>query len=219
MKLTYLIAIATCGLSSFTAQGASLVLDSFTEGDHFLSHDDDLEAVAAVTTPFGTSRRTTLGIPRLAPGTTVASTLSTTDGTLGFVVDGVSSISRPLSLRMSYRYGGPFSLLGYSAFEFDISALSGSGSLIVELGSQSTYRPTANRIALTGPGTVSVPFSELNFGSNGSIESFSALHFTVEAETEEFSMTLDEIRVVPEPSTTVLSMPLALTLLLRRRRT
>lgn len=153
-------------------------------------------------------------------GAVVTSTLDDSLDTLSFMVDGLSSIAaRPLDLRLTYSQGGPFSILGYSAFEFDLSALTGSGFLIVELGSATdVYGPATNRIALSGPGVVSVPFSELNFGTNGGIDSFSSLHFTFEADTEQFSMTLNEIRVVPEPSVVALTMPFLLTILLCRRR-
>jgi hypothetical protein len=149
----------------------------------------------------------------------MTSTLSTATGTLDLVVNGMSLESSPLTLQMSYFNGGPYSLLGFSAFEIDISSLTGVGNLIVELGNASdSYGPTTNRITMTGSGTISVPFSELNFATNGSTASFSAMHFTFEAASEEFSMTLGEVRVVPEPSVVALTLPFALTLLLRRHR-
>lgn len=219
MNNILLRAAAICLLFGTSVNGASIVVDSFTEGDHFLSIDGARGTAALVTSPFGSTRATRISNRLAAPGTVMTSTLSTTGGTLDFVVDGMGLESQPLDLRMSYVGGGPFSLLGYSAFELDILAFSGSGSLIVELGNQTdVYGPTTNRIALAGSGTVIVPFSELNFGTNGSIASFSSMHFSFEAGSEEFSMTLGEIRVVPEPSIIMLALPFWVTILIRRRR-
>jgi hypothetical protein len=111
-------------------------------------------------------------------------------------------------------------LLGYDAFEFDFSSLSGTGFLIAEIGSPSaTYPPdTTNRIALGASGVVTLPFSELNYGDSSTIGSFHSIHFVFEADSQEFSFGLNEIRVVPEPSAWLLIGSGAGALLLRRHR-
>ena len=50
-----------------------------------------------------------------------------------------------------------------------------------------------------------------------SLDSFSVLRFIFEARSPEFSFTLDEIRLVPEPSAALLSLMAAASLLSIRR--
>jgi hypothetical protein len=110
-------------------------------------------------------------------------------------------------------------LLGYDAFEFDFTSLEGTGFLVVELGSPSAvYGPEANRVAIDTAGVVTLPFSQLNFANNGTLGSFDVITFTFEAESQEFSMTVNEIRAVPEPSVLALATSFLVTILLRRRR-
>jgi hypothetical protein len=200
--------------------GATLLLDSFNEGSYNLSYSGQLNATSTISSPLGSRRDARLNNRDAIAGAVVTSTLDDTLGTLSFSVNGLSSNTlRPLDLRMSYSQGGPFSILGYSAFELDFSSVTGAGFLIIELGSETAiYGPSAYRISINNPGTVSVPFSNLNFGTNGSINSFNALHFTFEAATEQFSMSLNEIRVVPEPSSFLLFLVGVVGTTLHRRR-
>lgn len=200
---------------------ATLVVDSFAQGPFSLSLSGPVTNNSTIASPFGSDRSATISERLAASGATMTSTLDDSAGLLSLSIDGQSTLaSRPLDLRLQYSGGGPFSLLGYNAFEFDFSNLSGSGFLIVELGGGSTavYGPSTNRISLNTSGVTTVPFSALNFGTSGSIASFTSLHFTFEADTEQFSMTLNDIRVVPEPSVIALAMPFLLTILLRRQR-
>lgn len=217
---TLTLFLSLLALPCHLSQASTIVIDSFNEGSFNLSFGGDLTNTSSVSSPLGDERRSRINDREAMQGAIVTSTLNDSAGTLAFAVDGLSTDStRPLDLRVTYSQGGPFSILGYDAFELDFSALTGTGFLLVELGSRSdVYGPTANRIDLNGPGVVTVPFSELNFGTNGSIDSFSSLHLTFEADTEQFSMTLNEIRVVPEPSVVALTMPFLLTILLSRRR-
>lgn len=221
MKPMFSAALLGAIILAGAAQGASLILDSFTEGEHFLSLGGRTGTGMPITGPAVTNRSSTLSVREAAPGTTMTSTLSTTAGTLDFFVDGVSINSRPLNLRLGYRMISPlpFSFSGYSALEFDFSAMSGTGHLIVELGSGSDiYGPETHRILLNEPGTVLVPFDQLNFGAGGSVDSFLFMHFAFEAASEQFSFTLDEVRAVPEPSSAALMAGFGVFLLTARRR-
>jgi len=220
MKMSKILIFAILALLTRLSEASTIVVDSFTEGPYNLSYGSDLNNTSAVSSPLGSSRFSRINDREAIAGAVVTSTLDDSLGTLNFAVDGLSSnAARPLDLRLAYSQGGPFSIVGYSAFEFDFSAVTGAGFLIIELGSATAvYGPTTNRINLGGPGVVTVPFSQLNFGTNGSINSFNSLHFTFEAATEEFSISMNEIRVVPEPSVIALVMPFLLTILLGRRR-
>jgi hypothetical protein len=187
--------------------GSTLVLDTFTEGEFRLSPEDPKTA-SLITGPIGTTRDAAISGRLATQDTILESTLSTVAGQLSFFVDGVSRIDpRRLDLCLSYVLGGSYNLLGYNAFEFEFSSLSGVGFIIVELGRASDlYGSEVPRVRVDSAGTLTFPFEALAFGTAGSVESFEGLHITFEAESEQFSFTLDEIRIVPEPNLLGLAM-------------
>jgi hypothetical protein len=189
------------------AQATTFVLDTFTTGPFALSESGSFSDSDRINSPLGNNRDVRINRGLAAPGTTMTTTLDTGSGTVSLNFNGQSlSVNNPLDFRAVYSIGGPFSLLGSTAFELDFSELSGSGFLITELGGviASSHGPSTSRIALNGPGTVVVPFSELNFSPSGSIDDFSSTLFVFEADSQAFAFTLDEIRVVPEPSSVLL---------------
>lgn len=197
--------------------GSTLVLDSFSSGDFVLDQNSP-GFTSAITGPIGSQRHSLVSSRVFSPGTTSQATLNSSIGILSFEVDGTSLDSRPLELALTYAPGGPFSLLGYDALVFDFASVSGSGFIIVELGSPSdTYGPEVPRVPIDSAGSITFPFSELTFGTGGSVDSFNALQITFEAETEQFSFTLNEVRAVPEPSAVYLA-GIGVLCLLRRRR-
>ena len=116
-------------------------------------------------------------------------------------------------------YGGPGvrSIQGCTAFVLGFSELSGVGSLYIELGS-SDGLSGIQRIDLTAPGDVHYPVTSLRIDPFRSLDSFDVLHFRFESRSPEFSFTLDEIRLVPEPSAALLALAAGAGLLARRRR-
>lgn len=219
MPINALIVGAAMACLCPLANAAMSVLDSFVEGEHLLIAGENSSTSAAVSSAFGTKRVTT--ITRFVPlGTTVTSALVQGSGTLQFEASGTSiADDRPLEMRLHYLDGGPYSLEGYSAFELDVAIIGGTGNLIIELGSETAiYGPEIARIPINSAGTIIVPFSEVNFGPAGSLNSFYAMHFTFEAVTEEYALTLNEIRVVPEPSNAALVAASSLGLVAMRRR-
>lgn len=201
------------------ATAAVLVLDSFTEDDFALSLAGEISAVSEITSPLGSLRVSRISRREAVLGTVLSSTLLSSLGNLSFFAEGGSNSFIPLNLQISYRNGGPFSIMGYDHFEFEFSQIQGQGNLIIELGNPSDiYGPTAHRLSLSSSGIVSVPFDQLNFGSGGSIGSFSSLNIRFEAVSPEFSFTLEEIRLVPEPSALLLVGVAGMALSLRRAR-
>jgi hypothetical protein len=182
---------------------AVLSVDSFDQGGFTISTEAGAESGVGeeVALPFGSGRLIRVN-PRIAtPGSVMTATLAPIAGTLSFHAAGSSMVAHaPLDLRQTYVEGGPYSILGFSGFLFEFSDVQGVGTLIVELGSGSAvYSPETHRVPITGPGLLFYSFDDLNFGFGGSVESFSAMHFVYEALSPEFSFTLDEIRLVPEP--------------------
>jgi hypothetical protein len=195
--------------SVVTAQSAVFVVDSFTEGPFDLSSEDDTGSGSAISSPFGLIRSTNLGSRRAAEGTIVTSTLNRRGSSVVTNFDGPNRLPGfPLTFGLSYSLGGPYSLLGSNAFELDFGRVSGVGSLIVELGGSSEtfgadiFRNTIDRGSSRG--TLTVPFSDLNFLEGNTLGSFDELSFTFESVSEQFFFELNEIRVVPEPSSFLL---------------
>jgi hypothetical protein len=190
----------TCLLGQ--ARAATVVLDTFQEGAHQLAVGIDSSDSEIIDSPMGFTVRATRINRIVPPETTVTSTLSQPSAAVEFRAAGMGiAINDPPQMRIGYVEGGPYSLSGYSAFELDVAVIAGRGNLIIELGSQTDiYGPETRRIPINTSGVVTVPFGEVNFGPTGSLDSFYAMHFTFEAATEEYELTLSEIRVVPEPA-------------------
>lgn len=195
------------------------VLDSFTEGPFSISISGSTSASDSITSPFGETRSAGVTSRQAMAGGTVTSTLDDSLGTLAFNVDALPSGSGAIDLRLSYTGGGPYSLLGFSALEFDFSAVTGTGSLLVALDyAEAVYGLSLFRVPLNSTGTTVFDVSDITLGSGASLGDFDSMQIIFEADTEQFAFTLNEIRAVPEPSVTLLTLSLFLTTLLRRRR-
>ena len=91
------------------------------------------------------------------------------------------------------------------------------GTLCIELAG-STRVFNAHRVDLTGPGEVHYPISDLYQGAGHTLDSINVLTFRFESRSPQFSSTLDEIRLVPEPSGAALTQTAGAGLLALRRR-
>lgn len=208
-------------LSGPLAASATIVVDSFTNGPFSLDMHlgpGSASKVLDPVGPLGTSRR--VAVPQPARYVhLMRSTLDPGGGgsmSLDFQMD-TGEPPAPYILTASYRGGGPYSILGQTAFEFDFSSISGVAQMIIILGGQFDPGPTTIRTAISGPGMLSVPISAVNYGTNGALDSFSELHFMFETSTDSVSFALDEIRVVPEPSMLALFAVGSLAFLVRYR--
>ncbi len=148
----------------------------------------------------------------------MTSTLNSAAGTLTFVVNGTPlGPNAPLALQLVYSAGGPYDITGCTGFILGFSELSGVGSLYVEVGSSDGI-VGEHRVDLTGPGDVFYSVADVKPNSIHTVDSFNILRFVFEARSPEFSFTLDEIRLVPEPSGALPALAAGAGLLVRRRR-
>ena len=111
------------------------------------------------------------------------------------------------------RYGfssGHYDILAYDAFVLDFSRVLGRGILRISVKTQNVDVP------VNTPGLLRVPLEM--FGNPGEFHDVYGVEFTFRPTTPEFSFTLAEISLVPEPSALLLGMLGAPLLLLRRRR-
>ena len=133
-------------------------------------------------------------------------------------VSGISpSPTFPHALELVYQRGGPNNITGCTDFILGFSELSGVGSLYIEFGS-SEGSAGIHRVDLTGAGDILFPVANVRPSASNSVDSFNILHFIFEARSTEFSFTLNEIRLVPEPSGALLALAAGAGLLARRRR-
>lgn len=198
----------------------TLLVDDFSEGDLALSLGGTTSGNSTVVGEFGTLRSARIRARNSVPGTTLTSTFLGSNGYSTFALDeaGLTASIPPPGLHLAYGGAGTRSLLGSSGFEFDFRNVQGAGFLLIEVGGETVKTSSSLRVPLIGPGTLRVPLDMVNLGTGGSLDAFSALHFDFHAQTTEFSFTLDQIRVVPEPSVLLLLSALSLTVFTRRRR-
>ena len=199
------------------SKGALLVIDSFDQGAVNLSIDGSVQDTQNGIGDRGVQRYMAL-IPAdrdAAPETTVTASVDPLNPGLSFTVDGFAILPRLLlDLRVQYGRDSRLLLAGYSAFEFEILSVSGSGNLILDMGTLAPNDSDVTVIELTGPGIVRVPFSEVVFDPNQP----SLIGFSVQARSGQFSVKLGQFSAIPEPSQFLMSaVGLSVALMMRRR--
>jgi hypothetical protein len=220
MKAGVLRAGAVWIVSTSLAASAVTVIDSFDSGSLFLSLGGVSGKALAIATPFGTSRSARLDTRRAPAGAVMAATFAPSGGgSLSFFADRTGSPEGVGLMRMntSYSGGGIYRFSGFSALELEFADVIGSGFVIVEVGTGRDPGPMSHRLAVDAAGVLRVPLEQVNEDGFWSVESFHALHFTFESDSDVFSFTLNEIRAVPEPSAALFAL-VGVGALMRRRR-
>lgn len=199
-----------------TGRAAVSIVDTFDQGGFSTFSPGGLQIDETVNLPLGTRRFAALSTSGLSPDAAMISTLTSSAGKLTFFATGTSTFF-PLSLTLVY--GGPalHNIAGCTDFILGFSELSGVGTLYIELGG-STGVGGVVRVNLTGPGEVNYPVSDVYEGAGHTLDSFNVLTFRFESRSPEFSFTLDDIRLVPEPSAALLALAAGAGLRARRRR-
>jgi hypothetical protein len=217
--LRYLI-IAICLLSSHVpkAISATLLVDSFDQASYFT---DNLGHFSQnVSLPLANRRSPALrGCPAPDSGAIMESRLDAGTGKLSLFVSGAPVGNHPLcplGLSIAYNDNTIHDITGYTGFILGFSNMSGVGYMYVEVGGQD-LQAQVNRINLTGAGDFFYPLDQVYENVGFTKDSFNILIFTFQATSPEFSFTLDEIRLVPEASSSALLG--ATLLLLGSRRT
>ena len=211
MKFSKLLSCVLVGTLLFatSADSAVMVVDSFSEGGFELKFDGPAD-----------QRDVLLGgflDQRLAAGSGYkdwGAVLSTATGRLLYSVNLRGAPDGGNWFGLAYTSSaGFFSLLGAEGFSLNVTETVGAGELVVSIGET----PRDNiRIPIAGPGSYFYPIS--NIVSGGPLDSALQVQFRFIAKTADFSITLDEITLVPEPSTVALAGIAAAGLLRRRRR-
>lgn len=199
-----IICLACCP----TTGAAATVIDSFNSGSVLIGFaNDTLDHDAIVSTVVNERRVSGNGVSNW--------TATLADGS-GDILYGVNLRSTPsLNQWLNLGYSnssGYVNLLGYSAFTIDFSDLSGSGMLAVLFNNaQGAFVP------IIGNGKIEYSFDNI-VGGQPIPELLNSVQFRVFAGTSDFSVRINEIAVVPEPSALLLTGFAMASLLFRRRR-
>lgn len=111
----------------------------------------------------------------------------------------------------------PISLLSGEALQIDVGGVFGRGFVYVEIDTQITPDVERSRFEITGPGIVTIPASSFSLENSNSLQGFNSLNITIEGRDPNFSLTINELRIVPEPSVLFLTILGAVGLTRRRR--
>jgi PEP-CTERM motif len=212
---TLLLALSWLSLIKITT-AATLIVDTFEQGNFFTDIMGGFNQ--DVTLPFAVHRSHSLGGCPL-PGAHLATALNSALGTVTLSVSGTPAGNTPycpLGLDLIYWGSGPHDITSYTGFMLGFTELSGSGTLYVEVGGEEGFG-IVNRLEIPGAGDFFYPLSRVYENTGASLDSFRVLKFTFEARTTEFSFTLDEIRLVPEPGSAALLGLAALGVCRRKR--
>lgn len=221
MNKTILIALALLLLPCARGSAAPLVLDTFVDGDFsFSTNLSGGPSEQQFGSMLGGDRIVSLSTSRRP--TTVTASLDSSLGGLSFDTGTGDSGGLREQGYMILTYGGDrlffppdplgVDLSNYGGFEFEIPSLQGIGEISVVLNSRG-FGTSYTRIPLLNAGTFHYPFVEIPFWETigGNISNVESLHFWFIGLSPDFAFSLDEIRVVPEPTTDVLcGMALAL---------
>ncbi len=196
MKTLFFSLVAFFALvgSNTHAIAASLTLDSFSEGDFLLQKGGDDFVDTMINSPLIDRRRvygSSLG--------TWSVSLSPSSGSLNYSITDIPS-GQSARLGMSIRYSGnTVDLLGYDAFLFDFTSVTGTALLDVQLNNQNVDAMIP--VTFDSSGQLFYPLS--NIAAND-LSSISDIIFRVIPQSDTFSFSLNEVSVVPEPSALVL---------------
>lgn len=185
---------------------ATLFLDDFSSGSFALASGGITSNSEPFATPL-TNERTVTGVGAPTWSSSLAS------GELDYIV----SNPRPGRhyLEINYSSSGTFSILGYDAFAIDVANVTGAGDFIVFVDGAPTFG--ALRVPVAASGELVYPISEVITGE--SLDSLSQMNFRFVPVSEDFSLTIDNVRLIPEPTSSLLvALGLSVTILHRRRK-
>lgn len=191
-----------------TTGAAATVIDSFNSGSVSIGFANDTLDHDVIVSTIADERRIS--------GNGVSNWTATLADGSGDILYGVNLRSTPsLNQWLNLQYSnslGYVNLLGYSAFTIGFSDLSGSGMLAVLFNDrQGAFVP------ITANGIFEYSFDNI-VGGQPLPEFLSRVQFRVFAGTSDFSVRINEIAVVPEPSGLLLTGVAAAILLFCRRR-
>lgn len=185
-----------------------MILDSFTEGSFDLRHSGLSTDISSISGPLANLRSVN------ASGGNWQVTLA--EGTESIVYSSGGLGSRPYSdwINLNYRNDNNLiNLIEYNAFRFDVSSIQGNG--FVAISASPTSSMDIVMISINDAGFLYFSFADV--ATSMSFEELTRINIRIYASSPDFSITLNEIAVVPELSSLLLLGSGAIPFLWRRR--
>jgi hypothetical protein len=192
---------------------ATIIIDTFDEGGYDLTG----EFPDSIRTNFSIIHSDLVGGRDVFPRGIGAWTMKLTPAD-GFTRYDVStSVAAPIGQVLSLNYlpvaGQTINLLGQNAFLLKFSSLTGSGDLQIGINGNLLG---SFELGLTSSGEVIWPYSY--FPAGISLNTVNQLTFRFAAKSADFSFNLDEISLVPEPTSLTFSYLVLFGFIAKRRR-
>lgn len=195
---------------AFCSHAATVILDDFSTGPFSIGTGIGTSDGSVISSPIADTRRTW--------GTGAnpwSSTLDDVAGVLSYSLSlPQSAPSSDTRLAISYRssVGNNLNLVGYDAFVIHVGSIEGTGQILAFVGAAPPLDVVP--VSLSGAGEVVIPFDNMKATNPTSP---SSVTFWIIPHNKDFSVTLDGISVIPEPSAIWLAAMGASVLLVRRR--
>jgi len=209
LRLRLFVVLFVAGVQS--SFGASVMLDSFSEGSFLLQGDGTRTNETSIVSPFVTTRTTDAW-----GNCTWSVTLPPDSGVLTYVVAEILAGQGGTRFAMGIEYintSGGWSFLGYDALVFDFTSVTGEGLLEIFVSDQDFGAMVRRSVA--APGLLVYPLEDLAASDLGAL---SRMSVRVIPQSETFSFSLNEITVVPEPSILMMLLSVAFVFCGRRVR-
>jgi len=106
-------------------------------------------------------------------------------------------------LRFSYsNSAGPIDVGNFQAFSIDVTVIRGSGRLVGFVNQRAFDDPI---VPITSSGTLTYPFSNFDTSmTGGSLSAIDLFAFEISSQSQDFEVIVDNFRLIPEPSTSLL---------------
>lgn len=193
-----------------SANAAIMIIDDFTQGGFSVSESYPTMWEPGLSLPIGENVSRTASGRGLAYWSAHSSPLF--GGSMNYTLElRADPIHVQSYLEVYYQRSGSFDLSGYHAFSLSITNLVGRGEIIAYSGS---FKGIA--VPITGTGELLIPFELMQ--NTEPLDRLISLDFRFIGLSKDFSVTVDRIAAVPEPSGASLALLGGLVLLFRRRR-
>ncbi|MEM9283971.1 MAG: PEP-CTERM sorting domain-containing protein [Verrucomicrobiota bacterium] len=189
--ILFMVVIALAGTLT-RAYSATLILDSFSEGDFLLQDGGDESDEIAISSPVVDSREV-LGFGQ----GTWSIAMVAGNGSLDYFVTEILGTPGSPRFGMIFQYESmpSASLLGFDAFSFDFTGVTGTALLEIFVNNQNAAAMMP--VTLDSSGQLVYPFANL---AANDLSAISNISFRVIPQSDTFSFSLNEVSIVPEPS-------------------
>jgi hypothetical protein len=208
--------LAVLILQTLTSNAATILVDSFL-GEGGMISDSTSNTMAAALGDDSLFDSRWVALRDRGGQAQMATTIGQGHADLQMISSLGSFVPSLPSVFFLYYSQAPISFLGGEALQINVGGIFGRGFVYVEIDTQITPDGQLNRFEITGPGLVTIPASSFSLKNANSLQGFNSLNITIEGRDPNFSVTITELRIVPEPSSLFLTIFGAMVLTRRHR--